>query len=140
MTTVEDCKLVGLSRIEEPTGALTPVNAGDEVPFDVKRVFYVYDVVGGAVRGGHAHLELEQFMVTIIGSVTVVLDDGEATREVHLRRPYEGLYVPQHIWVDLRDFSGGAVAVVLASLPYDESEYIRDHDAFLRHRRTLGAR
>jgi dTDP-4-dehydrorhamnose 3,5-epimerase-like enzyme len=99
----------------------------------------VYDVVGGAVRGGHAHVELEQFVVAVMGSLTVLVDDGEERREVDLNRAYHGLYIPQHIWADLVNFSSGAVAVVLASLPYDEGEYIRDYDAFRSHRRALTA-
>jgi dTDP-4-dehydrorhamnose 3,5-epimerase-like enzyme len=137
MRSVDDCRVVPLRSIGGENGALTPVEGIDEVPFSVARVFYVYDVVGGAVRGGHAHKELQQFIVAIMGSVTILLDDGDSTRSVVLNRPHAGLYVPSTIWADLQDFAGGTVAVVLASLPYDEAEYIRDHDDYLEYRRGL---
>jgi dTDP-4-dehydrorhamnose 3,5-epimerase-like enzyme len=137
IASVGDCRVTDLPRIEQPNGSLTPVHAGAEVPFSIERVFYVYDVVGGAVRGGHAHINLEQFVVAVMGSLTVVVDDGEERHEVDLNRAYLGLYIPQHIWADLVNFSSGAVAVVLASLPYDEDEYIRDYETFRSHRRAL---
>src|SRR5690349_4433316 len=129
MTSVGDCRMVDLPRVEQPNGTLTAVHARAEVPFDIRRVFYVYDVVGGAVRGGHAHTKIEQFIVAIMGGLTVTVDDGKDKREFELNRAYKGLYIPRYLWADLVNFSGGAVAVVLASLPYDESEYIRDYDA-----------
>ena len=137
IASVGDCRVIDLPRIEQPNGSLTPVHAGAEVPFPIERVFYVYDVVGGAVRGGHAHIKLEQFVVAVMGSLSVVVDDGEERHEVDLNRAYHGLYIPQHIWADLVNFSSGAVAVVLASLAYDEDEYIRDYETFRSHRRAL---
>lgn len=136
MNTVEECALVELPRISAEHGALTPVEGGDVVPFPIARVFYVYDVVGGAERGGHAHRELHQFIVAIMGSVNVKVDDGARTRDVLLNRPYQGLHVPPHLWCDLQDFSGGAVVVVLASHRYEEADYIREHDDFLAFRRA----
>jgi hypothetical protein len=137
VTSVADCRLIELPRIEQPNGSLTAVHGGIEVPFPIARVFYVYDVVGGAIRGGHAHIRLEQFVVAVMGSVTVEVDDGAARRSFELNRAYRGLYIPIHIWADLVNFSSGAVVVVLASLPFDESEYIRDHELFQSYRRSL---
>jgi len=136
LNTRDNCELIELPRIAAPSGALTPVEGADAIPFEIARVFYVYDVVGGAERGGHAHLELHQFIVAIMGSVNVTVDDGEGTRDFLLNRPYQGLHVPPQLWCDLTDFSGGAVVVVLASHPYEESDYIRDHDDFLDFRRA----
>ena len=138
MTAVDDCKLVDLPRFFMPEGSITPLEGGgDEVPFEIERVFYMYDVVGGAVRGGHAHMELEQFVVATMGGLTVVLWDGERERHVELNHAYQGLYVPPPIWMDLVNFSSGAVAVVLASAHYDESDYIRDREQFVAYRRGL---
>jgi dTDP-4-dehydrorhamnose 3,5-epimerase-like enzyme len=137
MSTVAECRIVELPQFAQPNGSLTPVHGLEEVPFEIQRIFYVYDVVAGATRGGHAHRQLEQFIVCIIGSVTVLVDDAAERRELELNRPHQGLYVPTDIWADLVDFSGGAVALVLASLPYDEGEYIRDYHMFVRHRRDL---
>jgi dTDP-4-dehydrorhamnose 3,5-epimerase-like enzyme len=138
VTSVDDCRVVELPRIFKSEGSITPLEgAGNEVPFEIERVFYVYDVVGGAVRGGHAHIELEQFVVATMGGLTVVLWDGEGERAVELNRAYQGLYVPPPIWMDLVNFSSGAVAVVLASAHYDESDYIRDRDEFARYRAAL---
>jgi len=131
VSTVDDCTLVELPRISAPEGSITPVEGGSTIPFEIARVYYLYDVVGGASRGGHAHRELEQLFVAAMGGFTVVLDDGHEHREVHLNRAYVGLYVPRMIWRELVDFSSGGVCVVLASLPYDEADYIRDHDEFL---------
>ena len=135
MTAVDDCRLVELPRHLQPEGTITVVEAaGDIVPFTIARVFYVYDVVGGAIRGGHAHKALEQFFVAPMGGFTVSLWDGERRRDVELNRAYFGLYVPPPIWTDLVNFSSGGVSMVLASLPYDEQDYIRDRDAFVAYR------
>jgi hypothetical protein len=138
VTTVDDCRLVELPKVFRPEGSITAVEGqGAEVPFSIARVFYVYDVVGGAVRGGHAHKQLEQFIVATMGSFTVELWDGERRRDVELNRAYFGLYVPPPIWTDLVDFSSGAVSVVLTSLPFDEADYVRDRDQFVAYRRAL---
>jgi dTDP-4-dehydrorhamnose 3,5-epimerase-like enzyme len=112
------------------------VEGGVHVPFGIERVFYVYDVVAGAVRGGHAHRSLEMVCVAAKGAFTVALDDGREQTTVTLREPDVGLYIPTMVWSDLVDFASGTVTVVLCSQPYDESEYIRDHAAF---RREVGA-
>jgi dTDP-4-dehydrorhamnose 3,5-epimerase-like enzyme len=136
MTSVADCRLLDLPQIYMPEGSITPLEgAGDIVPFEIARVFYLYDVVGGAVRGGHAHVRLEQFVVAAMGGFTVSLWDGEQRRDVDLNRAYQGLYVPPPIWMDLVNFSSGAVSVVLASHVYEEEDYIRDPDEFVAYRR-----
>jgi dTDP-4-dehydrorhamnose 3,5-epimerase-like enzyme len=141
MTSVHDCRLLDLPKIFMPQGSITPLEGGgDLVPFEIARVFYLYDVVGGALRGGHAHKELEQLIVAVMGGFTVSLWDGETRREVELNRAYQGLYVPPTIWMDLLNFSSGAVSVVLASQVFDESDYIRDSEAFVAYRRALAAR
>ena len=140
MTGVDDCLLLELPKIFMPEGSITPLEGGsDLVPFEIERVFYLYDVVGGAVRGGHAHKELEQFIVAAMGGFTVSLWDGQQRRDVDLNRAYQGLYVPPGIWMDLVNFSSGAVSVVLASQHFDEADYIRDRDAFVSYRRQLAS-
>ena len=130
MTTINDCKLIELPRITDQNGNLTPVYTGTHIPFDIARVFYLYDVPGGAARGGHAHKELQQLIVSGLGSFSVILDDGFSKRVVTLNRSYYGLYVPTMIWSELVDFSSGAISLVLASLPYEEADYIRSYDQF----------
>jgi uncharacterized RmlC-like cupin family protein len=138
MTSVQQCRLVELPTIHNPQGNITVAEGcGEHVPFDVSRVFYAYDIVGGAERGGHAHKNLEQFIVAAMGGFTVTLWDGEQVREVELNRAHLGLYVPPPIWTDLLNFSSGAVSVVLASLPYEEADYIRDRAEFVAYRRAL---
>jgi hypothetical protein len=138
VTSVDDCRLVELPKIFQPEGSITVAEGeGAVVPFSIARVFYVYDVVAGAVRGGHAHKALEQFIVATLGGFTVELWDGEREREVELRHAHQGLYVPPLIWTDLVHFTSGAISLVLASLPFDESDYLRDRDAFVAHRREL---
>jgi hypothetical protein len=139
VNTLDDCTLLELPRIAEANGALTPVEGGVGVPFDIARVFYVYDVVGGAERGGHAHHELHQFIVAIMGSVNVTVDDGTERRDFLLNRPYQGLHVPPQLWCDLTDFSGGAIVVVLASHAYEEADYIRDYDDFRAFRGVVAS-
>jgi dTDP-4-dehydrorhamnose 3,5-epimerase-like enzyme len=138
MITVDECRVIDLPHLSFEEGSITPVEGpGREVPFEIRRVFYVYDVVGGAVRGGHAHKELEQFIVAVMGGFTVTLWDGEREREVALNRAYCGLHVPPPVWTDLVNFSSGAVAVVLASDHYDEADYIRDRSDFVAYRHGL---
>ena len=138
MTSVDDCTLIELPRIFMPEGSITPLEgAGDEVPFEIERVFYIYDVVGGAMRGGHAHKELHQFVVAAMGGLTVLLWDGERERHVELTRAYQGLLIPPPIWMELVNFSSGGVAVVLCSAHYDESDYLRKREQFAAYRRSL---
>ncbi len=133
--TVDDCILLELPRILTPTGSLTPVENGKVIPFEIARVYYLYDVPGGETRGGHAHRELQQLIVSVMGSFDVLLDDGHERRTVTLNRAYHGLYVPPLVWRELVNFSSGGICLVLASLPYDEGEYIRDYAQFLREKR-----
>ena len=127
---VEDCTLIELPVIARSEGNLTFVEGSRHIPFDIARVYYLYDVPGGARRGGHAHRELEQLIIATSGSFEVVLDDGTDTRTVMLRRSHVGLYIPPMIWRELVDFSYGSVCLVLASAPYDEDDYYRDYDEF----------
>jgi hypothetical protein len=130
--TVENCKLIDLPKIGEPRGNLTFVEGGRHVPFDIKRVYYLYDVPGGAERGGHAHKELHQLIIAMSGSFDIVLDDGQQKKRFHLARSYYGLYVCPMIWREMDNFSSGAVCLVLASNLYDESDYFRDYADFLK--------
>ena len=128
---LEDCRIVELPKISDPRGNLTFVEGGNHVPFDIKRVYYMYDVPGGTDRGSHAHRNLHQFIVAMSGSFDVVLDDGKEKQRFHLNRSYQGLYVCPMMWRFLDNFSSGSVCMVLASEYYDESDYIRDYDLFI---------
>lgn len=132
---VEDCCLIELDRHHsDRKGNLTVVENGQTLPFDVKRVYYLYDVPGGESRGSHAHKNLEQLIVAASGSFTVTLDDGTQKRSFFLNRPYQGLYVKPGMWRDLDDFSSGSVCMVLASEVYQAEDYIRDYEEFLTFR------
>lgn len=134
-TTIHDCKFIELPKISERKGAITPVYSGVQVPFDVARVYYLYDVPGGESRGGHAHKELQQLIVAVMGAFDVVLDDGTEKRRVHLDRAYNGLHIQKMIWRELENFSSGGICLVLASMPYLENDYIRDYETFLREKK-----
>ncbi len=128
--TVYDCSIIELPRIENRAGNITPVQGMVNVPFDIKRVFYSYDIPGGEARGAHAHKECHQFLVAASGSFEVVLDDGRNKRTVLLNRPFYGLHVPPGIWAAEQGFSSGSICLVLASECYTEDDYIRDYDKF----------
>jgi len=130
MTTVYDCSIIELKKIAGSSGNLTPVYGNVHVPFDIARVYYLYDIPGGETRGGHAHRQLQQLIVAASGSFDVLLDDGVNKRVVHLNRPYFGLYMPKMIWRELLNFSSGGICLVLASEPYDEADYYRKYDTF----------
>ena len=133
---VFDCSIVELDKHHsDRKGNLTVVENGTTLPFDVKRVYYLYDVPGGESRGAHAHRNLEQLIVAASGSFTVTLNDGKSKRSFFLNRPYQGLYVKSGLWRDLGDFSSGAVCMVLASEVYDAADYIRDYDEFIEFRK-----
>ncbi len=135
---VYDCSVIELNQHHsDRKGNLTVVQNGLTVPFDVKRVYYLYDVPGGESRGSHAHRELSQLIVAASGSFRVVLDDGSVKRSFILNRPYQGLLVKPGIWRDLDDFSSGAVCMVLASEVYQPEDYIRDYDEFINYRNQL---
>lgn len=128
---IEGCRLIELPRINDPRGNLTFIEGSVHVPFDIKRVYYLYDVPGGESRGGHAHRDLEQLIVAMSGSFDVIVDDGSARKTFTLNRSYVGLYMPTMVWRELVNFSSGAVCTVMASHRYDEADYYRDYDGFV---------
>jgi dTDP-4-dehydrorhamnose 3,5-epimerase-like enzyme len=128
---VEKCKLIDLPKISDPRGNLTFIEGQRHVPFDIKRVYYLYDVPGGAERGGHGHKNLHQLIIAMSGSFDIVLDDGREKKRIHLARSYYGLYVCPMIWREMDNFSSGAVCLVLASNLYDEADYYRNYQEFL---------
>lgn len=131
MSQLNKVTIVCLPKITDQRGNLTFVEGGRHVPFEIKRIYYLYDVPGGAERGGHAHKALQQLIIAMSGSFDVVLDDGAQKKRVHLNRPYYGLYVPTMLWRELDNFSSGAVCMVLASNLYDEQDYYRNYRDFL---------
>jgi dTDP-4-dehydrorhamnose 3,5-epimerase-like enzyme len=128
---IRDCRIIELPKISEPRGNLTFIEGGVHIPFDIKRVYYLYDVPGGAERGAHGHLHLQQLIVAMSGSFDVVLDDGFTVHKFHMNRSYYGLYVSPMMWRDITNISSGAVIMVLASDIYTESDYFRNYDEFL---------
>jgi hypothetical protein len=126
------CQKTDLPRINDPRGNLTFIEGGRHIPFDIQRVYYLYDVPGGAERGGHAHKNLHQLIVAMSGSFDVHLDDGTSKKTIHLNRSYSGLYICPMIWREIDNFSSGAVCMVLASNYYDESDYFRNYQDFLK--------
>jgi len=129
---MKDCKKLDLPKIEDPRGNLTFIEQSRHIPFEIKRVYYLYDVPGGAVRGGHAHKEQHEFIIAASGSFDVILNDGKDNVRYHMNRSYYGLYTPPMTWRELDNFSSGSVCLVLASDFYDEQDYIRDYDEFKR--------
>lgn len=129
---INNCKVINLPKIQDPRGNLTFIEGGGHIPFDIQRVYYLYDVPGGAERGGHAHKGLHQLIIAMSGSFDVVLDDGREKKRIQLNRSYSGLYVCPMMWRELDNFSSGAVCMVLASNRYSEDDYYRDYDEFIR--------
>ena len=129
---IDDCKLIDLPKISDPRGNLTFVEENDHIPFEIKRIYYLYDVPGGAERGGHAHKDLHQLIIAMSGSFDVVLDDGREKKRFHLNRSYNGLYVCPMIWRELDNFSSGSVSLVLASNIFDESDYYRNYPEYVK--------
>jgi hypothetical protein len=127
---VNNCDLIELPKIYNRAGNITPVHGDIEIPFEIKRLFYLYDIPGGESRGAHAHKKCHQFLVAASGSFEVVLDDGNAKRQVLLNRPNLGLHIPPGIWASEINFSTGAICLVLASHKYDERDYIREYEHF----------
>ena len=128
---IDKCKIVELPKISDPRGNLTFVENGRHVPFDIKRVYYLYDVPGGSSRAAHGHKTLHQLMIAMSGSFDITLDDGFNKQSFHLNRSYYGLYLPPMIWRDLDNFSSGSVCMVLASDFYNEADYYRDYNTFM---------
>ncbi len=129
--TVNDCQIINLPKISDPRGNLTFIESSNHIPFNIKRVYYLYDVPGGSERGSHAHKNLHQFVVAMSGSFDVELDDGRGKKRFHLNRSHYGLYVCPMMWRLLDNFSSGAVCMVLASDFFNEQDYFRDYDDFL---------
>ena len=127
---ITDCNLIDVSMIQNPSGNITVVENNIEIPFEIKRVYYLYDIPGGEERGGHAHYELEQFIVAASGSFDVVLDDGISKKTIHLNRPNFALHIVPGMWRELNNFSSGSICMVLASHKYEEGDYIRDYEQF----------
>jgi len=124
-------RIIELPKIQDRRGNLTFLESQRHLPFAFKRVYYLYDVPGGEARGGHAHKELEQFVIAASGSFDVVLDNGIEKKRYHLNRPYYGLYIPRMMWRELDNFSSGSVCLVLTSAYYDEDDYVRDYETYL---------
>lgn len=125
--------IISIPKIQEPRGNLSVIES-DVIPFEIKRVYYLYDVPAGAERGGHAHKNLKQFLIALSGSFDVVLNDGQNQQLITLNKPYEGLLINQGIWRELNNFSSGSVCLVIASAGYDEGDYIREFDEFLKYK------
>ena len=128
--TVFDCTMVTLPINHQANGNLTAVSNSNQIPFDIQRVYYLYDVPGGFGRGGHGHKALQQLIVALSGSFDIIVDDGNVKRTFHLSRPNMGLYMPSGLWRELDNFSSGSICFVLASHEYDETDYFRDYEKF----------
>ena len=131
MYNVSDCKIVDLSKVHNDAGNITVLENNKNIPFDIKRIYYLYDVPMGADRGGHGHYELQQYIVAASGSFTFVLDDGVKKREFFLNDPSKALHIQPGIWREIKGFSSGSICLVLASHEYNESDYIRDYEDYL---------
>jgi hypothetical protein len=128
---IEKCKIISLPKIADPRGNLTFIEGGEHIDFEIKRVFYLYDVPGGAERAGHALKLCHQFLIAMSGSFDVILDDGYERKRFHLNRSYYGLYIYPMIWREIDNFSSGSVCMALASTFYDASDYYRDYQEFI---------
>jgi len=133
MASTYDCTVFELPRIKNRAGNITPVHNDIEIPFMIKRIFYLYDIPGGESRGAHAHKECHQFLIAASGSFEVLLDDGRTKRIVQLNRPYIGLHIPPGIWASEINFSSGSICLVFASHTYNEADYIRNYDDYLQY-------
>ncbi|MYN46058.1 WxcM-like domain-containing protein [Pseudoduganella sp. FT93W] len=130
MSQMEQCRLIELPPHHDVRGNLSVVEGGIHIPFDIRRVYYLYDVPGGSARAGHGHIELQQLFIAMSGSFDVIVDDGYERKKFQLNRSYYGLYVPRMMWREVENFSSGAVCVVLASTLYDKQDYFHDYDEF----------
>ncbi len=135
--TIYDCSVIELPKINNRAGNITPIHGSENIPFDIERVFYLYDIPGGKDRGAHAHRECHQFLVAASGSFDVQLDDGVNKKTVTLNRPYYGLHIPPGVWAAEQSFSSGAICLVLASMKYEESDYFRNYEEFLEYRNLV---
>lgn len=128
---IDQCRKINLKKIDDARGSLTVVEGTKDIPFEIKRIYYIYNIPAGEYRGTHAHRKLEQLMIAVSGSFDVIADDGSTKVKFHLSKPFEGLYIPQMIWREMSNFSSGTVCLVLASEIYDESDYIRNYGEYL---------
>ena len=128
---LDACKLIELPKYQDPRGNLSVIESGATIPFDIKRVYYLYDVPGGSSRAGHGHIALQQVFIAMSGSFDVIVDDGYGRKKVQLNRSYYGLYVPGMMWREVENFSSGAVCLVLASTHYDQQDYYHDYNEFV---------
>ena len=135
--TVFDCNILHLPRIYNPAGNITPITNEDQIPFSIKRIYYLYDIPGGESRAAHGHRDLEQVIIAASGSFDITIDDGRNKKTVQLNRPYMGLHVRPGMWRDISNFSSGAICLVLASAYYDEADYLRVYDDFQVYRQTI---
>ncbi len=131
MSTLQNCKILSIPKIEDPRGNLSVIE-NNVIPFEIKRVYYLYDVPSGAERGGHSHKEQQEFLVALSGSFDVILNDGKEVKTITLNKPFEGLLITNGIWRELKNFSSGAVCLVIASDVFDEDDYIREFEEFLK--------
>ena len=131
--TIFECSIIELPRIKERCGNITPIHGLKDIPFDINRVFYLYDIPGGEDRGAHAHKECHQLLIAASGSFEVELDDGKNKRTIFLNRPYYGLHIPPGIWASEKGFSSGSICLVLASHKYDEIDYIRNYEDYIKY-------
>ena len=134
-SSIFDCSIITLDKNHRVKGNLTAINNFSELPFDVKRVYFLYDVPGGEARGGHAHKELQQLIVAASGSFDLIVDDGKVKRTFHLNRPYQGILMSSGLWRELNNFSSGSICLVLASHEYSEDDYIRQYSDFLNYKK-----
>ena len=128
---ISECRIIELPKIFEPRGNLSVIEGGKHIPFEIRRVYYLYDVPGGSARAGHGHYKLEQLIIAMSGSFDVILDDGNERTKFHLNRSYYGLYVGPMMWREIDNFSSASVCLVLASTLYEEADYMRDYDQFV---------
>ncbi len=136
-TTIDDCRIINLNRNHHQMGTLTVAENSDALPFAIRRVFYIYDIPAGAERGGHSHHMEEQLIIAACGCFDIVISDGRNQRTLTMRKPYEGLYIPAGIWRSLHNFSSGSVCLTLCSTKFDESDYVRHFDDFLKLKQVL---
>jgi dTDP-4-dehydrorhamnose 3,5-epimerase-like enzyme len=127
---LEKCNIIDLPKYSDPRGNLSVIEGGITIPFDIQRVYYLYDVPGGSARAGHGHKELQQVIIAMSGSFDVTVDDGRERKTIHLNRSYHGLYIPKMMWREVDNFSSGAVCLVLASTAYDPADYYHDYSEF----------